>query len=217
MRVNKLHILLVTLLFVGCAKSDAQNQATANKPIPTQSNNQNYIRFQQSEVAKGIDQAAAIRIASAEATRTYGQLDRFKIGACENSLLWVVIFDNGGPEYYIGKESGELLFVQSVPQGTPPQGNQAVAGKAGITQARAIDIAKHQFVELALSYGDKSARSIDDFRPVACELSNSWRVFFDYPVAPGDSLARLPNINPPNYVIDKRSGEVLYTSHNPKD
>jgi hypothetical protein len=62
------------------------------------------------------------------------------------------------------------------------------------------------------SYGDTKDH-VKDYDAVACELSNAWRVFFEYKMKPGETLATMPNPNPPNYIIEKRTGKIIYTSH----
>ena len=125
---------------------------------------------------------------------------------CELSTLWVVIYDSGGPEYYIGKNSGSILSVWQWPRTLQPSAEYAGSiSNNGISKSKAIEIAKTHFADLLVSYGDAS-EDIYEHDAVACELANSWRVFFEYKTSPGKSLATLPNSNPPNYIIDKRTG-----------
>ncbi len=143
-----------------------------------------------------ISKERAVEIAEKDALQTYDSLEGFNIVACETARVWVIIYDGGGPEYVISKESGNILGAKKIPQGPDKEDNT----KQPITEQEAIDIAKREAVTL---FGD-DIRRYDVF---ACQLAKAWVVSFEYREVPGELL---PNSRSPLYVIDKRAGKVIY-------
>lgn len=158
-----------------------------------------------------ISEEEAIAIANEDAAKGSQSLGTFRVCACELARLWIIVYDGGGSEYYIDKESGDILSVQRLPQGDAAN---AVSGEPSsvINETEAVEIARRHFADFLASYGD-DREHVAEYDVVACELANAWRVFFEYRMKPGESLATMPNTNPPNYVIDKRTGEIIYTTH----
>lgn len=209
MKINSLTFGLCVVFFfalqAGCVTSSSQNPTVRNG-TPTahrieQPNTHRQQTGQQSNGKSPISKEEAIAIAKEDAVKTYGSLDDSNVVACEQRTLWLVIVDGGGPEYYIDKDSGKVLLAQKLPQSLD---NADVAnGGTEINQVEAIAIARKDFLD---SYGEQ----VNLFDAVACELSKAWRVFFEFRAAPGQSLATLPNADPPSYVIDKKTGKIIY-------
>lgn len=204
-------IALFLVLQGACANTSYQKLSAHNGAVPVrkveeQVSNKEGIRQQ-------IGKDQAIAVANEDATKSYRSLSSFKVVACERARLWVIIYDRGGPEYYIDKISGNILTVQTLPQGV---GANAARGEPssgnGIDSTGAIEIARNHFVDFLVSQGDAKDH-VNGYDAVACELENAWRVFFEHRPTPGQNLATLPNSNPPNYLIDKKSGKIVFTTH----
>lgn len=193
---------LLFTLQAGCASILSQNPTVRNEAVTASNSEQPRQQEQVKRQADGkqpISRAEAIAIAESSA-RTAQVSNTSKVVACERRTLWVVIFDDGGPDYYISKDSGGILLVETLPQGL---NNERDGGDKEVSQMEAIAIAKKDFLE-----SDGEGANLYD--AVACELSKTWRVFFEFKAAPAQSLATLPNADPPSYVIDKKTGKVLH-------
>lgn len=210
-------MLCITLFFAlqaGCANSSFQSLTTHNKGTASNRAEQSASRKEQTEGqavdGQQIGKEEAVAIAKKDAAKTQQSLDAYDVVACEKRTLWVVMFDGGGVEYYVSKESGEVLGSEMLQQSL----DDGAAGNVGskIGEAQVIEIAERHFGEFLESYGD-SKDHVKDYDAVACELSNAWRVFFEYRMKPGETLATMPNTNPPNYIIEKRTGKIIYTTH----
>lgn len=197
--------VLSLVLYAACVTS-SNNSPPRNDALPTQ-------EIVQQTRLEGISKEQAVAIANEAATKSDQTEESFKVTACQRARLWVIIYDGGGPEYYIDKFSGAILLVQKVPQSFKPNAASGVStGDKVISEAEAVEIAKKHFVDFLEAQGD-TKNHVNDYDAVACELANAWRVFFEYRAAPGKSPSTLPNSNPPNYVVDKKSGEILFTTH----
>lgn len=146
-----------------------------------------------------ITKERAVEIAKEDAQQTYDSLEAFNIVTCETARVWLIIFDGGGPEYVISKESGIVLGRKKIPQG-PDVNHQAASSSHMITEQEAIEIAKRQ---IYADYGE----TMDEYNVFACELAKAWSVGFEYREVPGELL---PHSRSPFYVIDKKTGRVIY-------
>lgn len=205
-----------TLFFAsqaGCANSSsrslmAHGEAITANTVEQQNSHKGQVKLQ-TNGAQPISKEEAVAIAKEDIAKTYQSLNAFNAVACEKRTMWLVIFDGGGVEYHVDKQSGKILGVQNLPQ---LLNNDAANVGNKISETEAIKIAENHFGEILTSYGD-SMEHIKEYDAVACELSNAWRVFFEYRMKPGETLATMPNPNPPNYLINKWTGEITYTTH----
>lgn len=159
-------------------------------------------------VVKGISQEAAIAIANQDALKTYGSLADFNIVACEQTLFWRIIYDGGGPEYVIDKTSGLIRRTQKIPQ--------ELADRDGVeNQAQAREeIDREEAIAIARSDVSESAPGVDmeRFTVSACELAKVWRVFVEFKLyrEVGHQSPIIPHASTPNYVIDKKTGKIIF-------
>ncbi len=163
-------------------------------------------RAQQGRISK----EEAIAIASEDASKSYPSIPSLNVVACGRARLWVIIFDRGGPEYYIDRMSGAILYAQTLPINVKAESSEAHSH--GINEAQAVEIARRHFISVLLSDGDEKEH-VNEYDAVPCEMSNAWRVFFEYRAPPNQNYATLPNTNPPNYVIDKTTGKIIFATH----
>jgi len=155
---------------------------------------------------QGIPASEAIGITEKHALRGYKSLKRFRIVACEGTIFWRIIFDGGGPEYIIDKRSGMIRRVRKIPQDWPSLSETNPADqKADITREEAINIAK-------MDAASVPGIDIERFTIFACELQRVWRVFVEFKlhIEAGVKTPVIPHSSAPNYVIDKRTGKVLF-------
>jgi len=208
----------LSLFCAGCSPSSSQSVPVSDDAVapPVTEELSEAMRITGSErqtkrSGQQIGREEAVAIANEDAAKSYRSLDSFMVVACELARLWVIIYDGGGPEYFIDKESGAVLFVQRLPQGLDAND---VSGEpsGGISETEAIEISRRNFADFLASYGN-DREQVGQYDAVACGLAKAYRVFFEYRMKPGDSLATMPNTNPPSYVIDKRTGRIIYTTH----
>jgi len=158
----------------------------------------------------GISKEEAIALANKEASKDYKSLEQFQVVPCEQVAFWRIIYDGGGPEYVIDKISGTIIRRQKLPQSlADDQSEEGLRQNKAVSQQEAVAIAKKDAKE---SYGSKV--DIGQFVVITCEQMKVWRVIFDFKLEPGQSLQNLPNGSFPKYVIDKRTGKIIYKELN---
>jgi len=162
---------------------------------------------EQASIVRGITHDEAVAIANKEVVKVYGSsLDRFKVVACEQEIFWRIIYDGGGPEYLLDKLSGKILRSQEIPQDPREPNQKPKNGASVITEAEAIAIAKHD-MSLQAPHDD-----LETYAVHACELEKAWRVVIESKIRlePNQKIPAVPNASTPNYVIDKRTGKILF-------
>ena len=154
----------------------------------------------------GITKEEAIRIAKKHAQSIHKPLERFDVFACELTIFWRIIFDGGGPEYVVDKKSGLIRRIQTIAEDWPKQTNADSIGKTPISREQAIEVAKRDTVDSI------PGTDIDHFTITACELQRVWRVFVEFKLnlERGRKDLILPHSSAPNYVIDKKTGKILF-------
>ncbi len=155
---------------------------------------------------QGITKEKAIAIAKRHALRRYKSVERFKVVACELTIFWRIIFDGGGPEYVIDKKSGVIRRVQTIPEAWVGHSEESSRVSPELSREEAIEIAKRDTIESI------PGTDMDHFTISACELQKVWRVFVEFKLhfEPGAKDPILPHSSAPNYVIDKKTGKVLF-------
>lgn len=224
-----------TLLHAACAKPVSQNLMLRSdvpalqKVDPLIEAGLKLSSEQRAEDKQPIDRAQAIATASEDAVRNNHPLKGFRITTCEKRFLWVIIFDGGGFEYFVSKRSGEILGVRKVPHAFDDANSVAGSNpneRVGINETEAIAIAKRDFVDLFIKNEAAGRRprkieiaerdfiaTVNEYNPVVCELTHSWRIFFEDELKPGQNPATLPTADAPDYVIDKKTGKIIYRQH----
>jgi hypothetical protein len=196
--VNIYFILLT--LFVLCFLPACPDKSGAREP-------QIHEAQEQPVLLQGITKEKAIAIAEEHALRSHQSLDGFKGVACELTIFWRIVFDGGGPEYVIDKETGLIRRVQTIPENWPAQPQEgSETRKPTLSREQAIEIAKRDTVESI------PGTDIDRFTVSGCELQKVWRVFVEYKLhfEPGRKDPIIPHSSAPNYVIDKKTGKILF-------
>lgn len=194
----KIYSVLLSLCLLGLVQSF---------PVRSERSESQISEAIQAVSIQGITKEKAIAIAKKHALRRYKSLERFRVVACELTIFWRVIFDGGGPEYVIDKESGAVRRVQIIPQDWVEQPNADSSGKSlCITREAAIEIAKRDAIQSV------PGEDMDHFTISACELQRVWRVFVEFKLhfEPGGKDPVLPYSSTPNYVIDKKTGKILF-------
>lgn len=160
---------------------------------------------------EGISEQEAIALANEDAMKKHEPRTAFSALACETGLFWRVIYDGSGLEYVINKQTARIVSVQRVPRSFTGNNDEGGSGKTE-------RISKQEAVSIAMRDVSESARGEDmgKFVAFACELNKVWRVFVEIKLTPGSNSEApiIPFASTPNYVIDKRSGQVIYKSRN---
>lgn len=134
--------------------------------------------------------------------------------ACDGGISWRVINTQKKQEVYVYKGGtylgSTLLLNKTVAE-------LSSASPVPITQQQAIDIGRRYFIE----YGKKNFNSdetiLDDYFPSVCDVGAGWRVLFLMNelenIKSIEDVKNLPNAHPPNFLIDKKTGEILYCNY----
>lgn len=110
----------------------------------------------------------------------------------------------------IDKLSGRIIRRETIPQGPDKNSVNGPSPSGWISRERAIEIAR---TDADLRYGPKG-ENVDRFAVFACELTRSWRVVFDLRIESSAVPKNFPNAAFPKYVIDKRTGNIIYRELN---
>ena len=145
--------------------------------------------------------------ANKNAFRSYPPLEKLHVVPCEQVLFWRIIYDGGGPEVVIDKITGQVVKIYEIPQGPVNDADAIEPAARGISEQEAIEIAKRN---LLAWYGRED--DLAWFTVSACELARVWRVIFDIRLTlrPEQGLVDFPSVGTWQYVIDKKTGEILY-------
>lgn len=163
-------------------------------------------KVQQDVSIQGVPQEKAIAIAKEHALISHKSLERFRVVPCELSIFWRIIFDGGGPEYVIDKKTGLIRRVQTIQEDWTDQRGEGSEVRRATTREEAIEIAKRDTIESI------PGTDMNHFTITACELQKVWRVFVEFKLRlePGSHDPILPHSSAPNYVIDKKTGKILF-------
>jgi hypothetical protein len=217
---NLLMIYIWLILLIGCGNSGQ----IKNEGKKTLQNSENKVaddsdsaNTRESKTKLQQSREEALNNADKEASKTHTSLKSFNRVICDVERVWVVIYDGGGPDVYVSKTSRDVLAVRNVPQKATDEERKIQTGKPVLVdKEKAVSIAKDEFKKMSIYYGaneEEAQRSVKDYDAHICELKAVWRVFFSYRIKPEQDIKTLPNTNPPNYVIDKETGRVIYTTH----
>jgi len=111
----------------------------------------------------------------------------------------------------IDKLSGRIIRKQKIPQAPIAKTDKkATLAESFISRNRAVEIAR---ADAELRYGSKG-EDVGSFAVVACEQAKVWRIIFDIKTRPDTTPQAFPNAAYPKYVIDKKTGEIIYRELN---
>ncbi len=195
-----IYIILLTLCVLCFLPACAHKSGAREPQIPAVQ--------EQPVFLQGISKEKAIGIAKEHAQKSQHSLDGFRMVGCELTIFWRIFFDNGGPEYVIDKKTGLIRRIETIPEDWPPPQPQedSETPKPTLSQEQATEIAKRDMIESIPS------TEMDRFTVIACELQRVWRVFVEFKLnfEPGREDPILPHSSAPNYVIDKKTGKILF-------
>ena len=134
---------------------------------------------------------------------------------CETVLFWHALYEELGVEFAISKETHDVVMTQDVLMITKlPIPDKSDSSSNSISEERALVIANDETRAYLDSLG--AVHELGNFRTIACELENSWRIYYEDDVTwDSKDWNDLPNSHPPHYLIDKRDGKILYRSFAP--
>ncbi|MCA1618126.1 MAG: hypothetical protein LC795_02185 [Acidobacteria bacterium] len=144
----------------------------------------------------GISREKALEVANREML-TAGQVPAGRdIANCKLSLGRLIIYDDGS-EYFVGK-GGQTLDSGKIPLGVRP-------GEMLTTVASNTGIDKKAAIRITDADAESVYSSVDRFKKTACELPAVWRIIYEL----GDGASG----GGPDYVVDKRTGAILYKKY----
>ncbi len=134
---------------------------------------------------------------------------------CDAGLSWRVIYLKEMKDVWIAKDNGEIYSEPIVLEKNVFEPISEVT--KAISQQDAIEIAKKHFIK----YGKETFNSDETILygnfPSVCDLGDYWRIYFisedlDTIEKPND-IAKLSNSHPPDYLIDKQTGEIIFCNY----
>ena len=209
-----LYLLMMFACFFACSsRTQILNNEGSKKDIP-QGMDVKIFRLQnrkQHDKLPNISEQELLSIANKTLSQNFSDANPKKVVLCESVLFWHVLYEELGVEFVVSKDRQSISTVKTLPIPPPKE-----LSKQPLSESQALEIAKE---ETKLYYkkieGDMS--ELDEFRTIACELENSWRIYFvDKNTWNANDWNNLPNSNSPNYLIDKRDGEILFRNFKPK-
>ncbi len=141
--------------------------------------------------------------------------------ACKDGLVWLVINRENLAEISISRSSGIPLTTTVLSQNIFEESSLLTTDELPVSAETAIRIAKDHFIK----YGREKFNSGDDilsgFSGSSCDLGIYWRVVFAVDkISKMKSLAEishLPNASPPDYLLEKSTGRIVYFSEADKN
>lgn len=156
----------------------------------------------------------AVKIAKQSFGKTDEKTSNFIV--CDNGLIWAVIDLDEKKEISVSKSSGDTLLepVNLAKNVFEPQPEKQFR----VNQQQAVEIAKNHFIEYAREKLGAGENVLNNYFPSVCDLGDTWKIFFIIKDLENINTiadrARLPNHSPPDYIIDKRTGEIIYFNFN---
>lgn len=147
-------------------------------------------------VSDDISSEKALEVANREMLMAGQKSVGRDIANCKLSLGRLIVYEDG-TECFVGK-NGEMLDMGKIPLGARPgEMFTTLASDTGIDKKAAIRITDADAVSVYSSVGR--------FKKTACELPAVWRIIYEL----GDGASG----GGPDYVVDKRTGEILYKKY----
>lgn len=205
-------ILMFTVLSISGCSTESQNKQT-NKISPISVGSNPLVI----EVNKAfpITRHAAIGRAAKELNLT--EKERKNLVACDGGIFFRIIYAPEKREITISRIDGEIIGTTQLVQNVPVE--QSIVDDFVKADSRdvAIKIAKNHFIDYARKTFNADDKILDEYLPSACDLGDSWRVSFILKdirsIASSTDVAKLPNHSPPDYLIYKNNGKVIYFNY----
>lgn len=134
---------------------------------------------------------------------------------CNTGLLTRVISVPSMNELVISRTTGEIYRSHKLASDYCEAFESANNGDID-TPNKAVDLATNKFQRYFEETVGGNANLADGYFAAVCDLGNAWRI--DYylkelnSLTGSDEIGRLPNHHPPDFVIEKRTGRILYFS-----
>ncbi len=133
---------------------------------------------------------------------------------CDGGLSWRIVDIKKMRELWAFKDDGKtytdpISISRNVFQPVPDK-------KKIVNQEEAYEIAKLHFIEYGREKFNSDENIVQEYFPSVCDLNDYWRVYFlSYrleKVKKASDIKNLGNDHPPDYLIDKKTGEIIYFS-----
>lgn len=217
--MNNLCFLVILIILVivsgnsACSANSAAHQATgdnrsANLVVSTpeeESESVFPVNAQQAIVA-------VARFLNLDATK------QTRLIACDAGFTFSIVYLDAKTDVFVSKSGGQVLVTRPILPNVPID-EQIVGGYADAREPEnAVRIAREHFRNYAVRVYNTEGDEISQHVGEPCDLGNEWRVFFVpeelKKIRNRSDIARLPrpNDHPPDYIIDKSTGRILYFS-----
>jgi hypothetical protein len=163
------------------------------------------------QVSTQISKEEAVSIANEHFIKSGQILDGVNVVVCETVDFWHINYTGAGLEYFVSKYYKLEPLRYEVREGaTVGTGRRNQACKPSkISRQEAIEIARSAYEKLLVARGDTkptAAATVERYNAFACELTDVWRIIFEYRELPGQEP---PNAHPPFYTISKETGMII--------
>ncbi len=203
--------VLSGLSFLACRSEQITSNITASSPTPANieiSNAKNapaFLKFTEAQA----------RVKAAEMLKV-DETEREELAVCDAGLHFRVVHIPSFKEVVLSRIDGHVLGVTSLKQDSAA--HILHTDKQNVTtESLAIKIARDVFIPYSTELLGTGDEVLDNYYGVACDLGDAWRVSFvlneERKLRSPDDISKLPNNSPPNFVIEKSSGDVSYFNY----
>ena len=205
-------LLLAAIVFVSACRSKDNN--FENKRVENNSSRVRVDTLIENRSVFPITLSQAVDIARAKL-----KLDSATNGlvGCDGGLFWEVVYVKDQQEVTVSKTDGKVYRVHSVSQNVFDEGKVSKNSGLPVTAQMAADIATMHFIEYGHEKFNSDEDILDNYFASVCDLGNAWRVLFILNdirnIRTRKDISKLPYHSPPDYVIDKKHGGIIYFSH----
>jgi len=161
----------------------------------------------------GVSKEEALSIAEKAFEQEYHRKSSGDIVICERLMFWSVIYEDSGDEYSISKgvkgRQDDFNINVSRWKKKLPVPAEIQSPTENISISKAVIIAKDKF-GMYLKSINGGENEVNLVMPVTCEMKRAWRIYLVDKVAWETGV--YANSDLPDYLIDKKTGEILYDS-----
>jgi len=130
---------------------------------------------------------------------------------CDRGLSWRVISLDTHEEVSVSKGKDQVAFPRISIRRNVFEANP---GAGSVSRREAVEIAKHHFIEYGRNKFNSDESIMVGYFPSICDLGSQWRVYFLSEELEGitqiSDIVNLSNNHPPDYIIDKNNGQIIY-------
>lgn len=136
---------------------------------------------------------------------------------CDAGLYFRVVYTAENKEVEISRSDGRVLGERSLMRNVSAEKEVPKRLPAPVDGTEAIYLSKRHFIDFARETLGTDDTALNNYFATSCDLGQSWRVSFILNdirnIKTKEDISKLPNHSPPDYVVDKQTGEITYFNY----